>query len=125
MIDATDRKKELDQRRLKKSDQKLYETTWRDKEVRGQLSAVGPKVKDDQRWGRRPEDELRRLQRINDNSPRRFLSDFDARRELAEERREIASNPEGFLRRRAGEQLDRATLRETWDAVERRQIRRR
>ncbi len=119
-MDTNDRKKEHEERRLEKSDRRVYETTWRDKEVREQLSTAQRRVDDDPRFGRRPEDEMRRLERIHEHSPRRHLADFDARRELAEERREIESNPEGFLRRHAGEPLDAATLRESWDAVERR-----
>lgn len=123
MRDTSDRKKELDERRLDKSDRALYETTWRDKEVRKQLDAVGSKVKDNPRFGRLPKDELHRLERIRDESPMRHLNDFDPQKELASQKREISTNPEGYLRRHAGESLDSATLRESYDAVEKRRAR--
>ena len=88
---------------------------------KNEAQRIRQKFADNPNAGGRPEDQLRRVERTQDSSSMRHMSDFDAKREVRLENFEIRENPEAYLRRQEGRGLDVATEREVGDAPQRKE----
>jgi hypothetical protein len=86
--------------------------SWRDRYVRSETERLQHSPSDHRSHLSEARQDLARLGRIREQSSLRRLSDFNPERVRKLEDVEIRQNPEGFLRRHAGEGLDAATERE-------------
>jgi len=119
MKDASDRKRRDDRDLLERLQDRPLDQGWRTREARSESARLRKVFGDDPQRGSHASDQLARQERIREQSSLRHLADFDPRREAALEDREIRQNPEGYLRRHAGQALDAATERTVWEALQR------